>query len=157
MAGALDPTQPDPAPDHGRPAAEESFPRRSARTARFTAGAPRAFRPSAASRLVAFLRSSGPTDRATALWILDLTSGEERLVADPAAVLVGDERLTPEERSRRERMREGGAGITAYSTDRDGRLATFALSSKKPRKPWIPTKPSPGNTMRSRSAIIRRW
>src|SRR5690242_3075629 len=102
----------------------QSYPRRSARTARFTAGAPRGFRPSEAAGLVAFLRSGSPTDRATALWVLDLGDGTERLVADPVAVLSGaDEELTREERSRRERMRESGAGITAFSTDESGRLA----------------------------------
>jgi dipeptidyl-peptidase-4 len=80
---------------------------------------------------VAFLRSGSATDRATALWVLDVADGTEQLVADPLAVLSGtDEQLTPEERSRRERMREGGAGITAFSTDESGRRATFALSSR---------------------------
>ena len=40
------------------------------------------------------------------------------------------EQLTAAERSRRERMREGGAGITAFSLDDAGVLAAFALSSR---------------------------
>ncbi len=109
----------------------DSFPRRNARTARFTAGAPRAFVPSGDGERVAFLRSRSGTDRATALWVLDVQAGQERLVADPAALLAGGgEHLTAEERSRRERMREGGAGITAYSVDHEGRTVAFALSSR---------------------------
>jgi len=42
----------------------DSFPRRSARTARFTLGAPRAFQVSADGERVTFLRSSSGTDRA---------------------------------------------------------------------------------------------
>jgi dipeptidyl-peptidase-4 len=110
---------------------DDSFPRRSARTGRFTLGSPRTFAPSADGERVAFLRSASGTDRATSLWVLDVAATTERLVAEPASLLSGGgEDLSAEERSRRERMREGGAGITAYATDQDGRLAAFALSSR---------------------------
>ena len=109
----------------------DSFPRRSARTLRFTAGAPRAFQLSPDGTAVTFLRSSSGTDRAASLRILDADTGTERLVADPAALLSGgDENLSQEERSRRERMREGGAGITGYACDAKHTVAAFALSSR---------------------------
>jgi len=108
----------------------DTYPRRAARTGRFTFGSPRAFAPSAGGERVAFLRSAGGTTRATALWVLDVASGTERLVADPVTLLAGsDEELPAQERSRRERSREGGAGITAFSTDLAGQVAAFALSS----------------------------
>jgi dipeptidyl-peptidase-4 len=112
----------------------ESFPRRHARTQRFTLGAPRAFTVAPDGSRVVFLRSRSGTDRAGALWALDLRPGEdpaERLVADPAALLGGgEEDLSPEERARRERSREGGAGIVSHATDAAADLACFALSGR---------------------------
>ncbi|MEX3103325.1 MULTISPECIES: S9 family peptidase [unclassified Streptomyces] len=115
--------------ESGSPAG--SFPRRHARTQRFTLGAPRSFRAAPGGERVAFLRSSSGTDRANALWVLDPADGSERLAADPVALLGGaDEDLPPEERARRERTREGGAGIVGYATDAAVELASFALSGR---------------------------
>ncbi|MFI1411368.1 prolyl oligopeptidase family serine peptidase [Streptomyces sp. NPDC020707] len=108
-----------------------SFPRRQARTLRFTLGAPRAFTVAPDGSRVVFLRSSSGTDRANQLWVLDVASGEERPAADPGALLGGSgERLSAAERARRERSREGGAGIVGYATDAAVELASFALSGR---------------------------
>lgn len=107
----------------------DSFPRQSARTQRFTLGAPRDVTVSADDRIVAFLRSAGPEDPVTALWVMDLPGGSERCVADPRALLTeGDGDLPADERARRERARESAAGITAYATDDGHRLAVAALA-----------------------------
>ncbi|MEU3841004.1 prolyl oligopeptidase family serine peptidase [Streptomyces sp. NPDC028635] len=109
----------------------DSFPRRHARTQRFTLGAPRSFTVAPDGSRVVFLRSSSGTDRAGALWVLDVADGAERLAADPYALLGGAlEDLSPEERARRERSREGGAGIVGYATDAAVELASFALSGR---------------------------
>ncbi|NYV76989.1 prolyl oligopeptidase family serine peptidase, partial [Streptomyces sp. UH6] len=112
----------------------ESFPRRQARTQRFTLGAPRAFTVAPDGSRVVFLRSRSGTDRAGALWVLDLAAAggpAERLVADPAALLDGTgEDLSAEERARRERSREGGAGIVSHATDTAVEVACFALSGR---------------------------
>ncbi|UXY29714.1 S9 family peptidase [Streptomyces sp. HUAS TT20] len=109
----------------------DSFPRRHARTQRFTLGAPRAFTVAPDGTRVAFLRSHSGTDRANSLWIIDVTDGRERLAADPRALLGGaTEHLSPVERARRERSREGGAGIVGYATDAALELASFALSGR---------------------------
>ncbi|GAA2592032.1 MULTISPECIES: S9 family peptidase [Streptomyces] len=109
----------------------DSFPKRHARTQRFTLGAPRSFTVAPDGSRVAFLRSGTGTDRANSLWILDVDAGEERVAADPRALLGGaEERLSPEERARRERSREGGAGIVGYATDSAVELAAFALSGR---------------------------
>lgn len=109
----------------------ETFPRQHARTQRFTLGAPRAFTVAPDGERVVFLRSSSGTDRANALWVLDVASGQERVAADPVALLGGAaENLSAEERARRERSREGGAGIVAYATDATAELAAFALSGR---------------------------
>ncbi|MEV6408472.1 prolyl oligopeptidase family serine peptidase [Streptomyces bobili] len=109
----------------------DSFPRRHARTQRFTLGAPRSFTVAPDGSGVAFLRSSTGDDRSNALWVLDPADGRERLAADPSALLGGaSEDLSPEELARRERSREGGAGIVGYATDAAVELASFALSGR---------------------------
>lgn len=109
----------------------DSFPRRHARTQRFTLGAPRAFTVAPDGSRVVFLRSDSGTERANSLWVLDTADGGERVAADPRALLGGaEERLSAEERARRERSREGGAGVVGYATDAAVELASFALSGR---------------------------
>ncbi|MET9808129.1 S9 family peptidase [Streptomyces halstedii] len=108
-----------------------SFPRQHARTQRFTLGAPRAFTVSPDGTRVIFLRSGSGTDRTNRLHVLDTRTGEERVAADPRALLGGSgEKLSPQERARRERAREGSAGIVGYAVDAAAELAAFALSGK---------------------------
>jgi dipeptidyl-peptidase 4 len=108
----------------------ESFPRQQARTRRFTLGAPRSFQISPDGGRVAFLRSKGGTDPATCLWVLDAGTGQERLVADPAALSAAEEDVPPEERARRERSREQAEGIVAFATDTSVSVASFALAGQ---------------------------
>ncbi|WP_433559149.1 prolyl oligopeptidase family serine peptidase [Pseudonocardia xinjiangensis] len=108
----------------------DSFPRRQARTRRFTLGAPRGITVSPDGGRVVFLRSRGGTDPVTCLWTLDLETGEERLVADPHELDSGSEDLPPEERARRERSREQAGGVVGYATDRPVTMAAFALSGQ---------------------------
>ena len=110
----------------------ESFPRRQARTRRFTLGEPRDFRVSVDGSRVAFLRSPGPTDPVNCLWLLDVASGVEGLVADPRR-LGGDRSdpdLPPAERARRERVRETGSGIVSYDANETLDAAVFALGGE---------------------------
>jgi dipeptidyl-peptidase-4 len=107
----------------------DSFPRRQARTRRFTLGAPRGITISADGSRVLFLRSRGGVDPVTCLWSLDVETGEERLVADPGALSdTTDAELPAEERARRERSREQAGGIVGYSCDRGTTLAAFTLA-----------------------------
>jgi dipeptidyl-peptidase-4 len=97
-----------------------SFPRRQARTRRFTLGAPRDFEISADGETVAFLRSQGPEDPVNSLWVLDVGTGRERLVVDAASIGPGSGPGIPdEERTRRERTRETGEGIVSYDATTD--------------------------------------
>lgn len=112
-----------------------SFPRQYARTQRFTLGAPRTFSVGASGERVAFLRSRSGSDRVTALWVYDVATRTERLVADPRHLLDGEPsaaqesaRESPQERARRERARESACGVTAYAVDRDARSAAFVLA-----------------------------
>jgi dipeptidyl-peptidase-4 len=103
---------------------DESFPRQSARTRRFTLGEPRTVTVCRDGTRVLFLRSRSGSDPLTALWCLDVGEGGERLVADPQQA---DADLPAAERARRERARETAGGVVAYSADRAGSTVVFAL------------------------------
>jgi dipeptidyl-peptidase-4 len=108
-----------------------SFPRRHARTQGFTLGRPRGFQVGADGARVAFLRSQAGDDPVNRLWVLDVATGAERLIADPARLLDGDAGdLPPEERARRERARERAGGIVAFAGDLDLTVASFALAGR---------------------------
>ncbi|PRY42356.1 S9 family peptidase [Umezawaea tangerina] len=109
---------------------DTSFPRQHARTQRFTLGAPRTFTVAPDGSHVFFLRVATATSRANGLWTLDTATGAEKLVADPAVLLTDPEDLSPQERARRERSRESGAGIVGYVVDAAARQAVFALSGR---------------------------
>ena len=110
----------------------DTFPRQYARTQRLTLGEPRTLTVSADGRRVAFVRSRGGSDPVNCLWVLDVLTGAEQLVADPLVLLAGDDMddLPPAERARRERAREGAGGVVAYATDGRGMVAAFALAGR---------------------------
>ena len=108
----------------------DTFPRQQARTQRFTLGVPRSFEISPDGNLIAFLRSKGGSDPVNCLWLLDVATGQEHLIADPAQLGADGSDLDPEEKARRERSREQAAGIVAVSCDHDFRLAVFGLSGR---------------------------
>jgi dipeptidyl-peptidase 4 len=77
-------TDPADVASRGREASR-GLPRQWAKTRRFSLGAPRSFTISRDGSRVAFLRSPAGDDPVTSLWVLDVATGTERLVADPAA------------------------------------------------------------------------
>ncbi len=114
-------------------AVTDTFPRQYARTQRLTLGEPRNITVSPDGRRVIFLRSSHGSDPVNSLWALDVPTGDERLIADPRALLKDDDHddeLPPEERARRERTREGAGGITSYATDEACTVVAFALGGR---------------------------
>jgi dipeptidyl-peptidase-4 len=90
-----------------------SLPGQLVRTQRFTLGVPGQFTVVLDGAAVLFLRSRAGDDPVTCLWALDLESGRERLLADPAGLLGGS---------------PPGPGIGGYATDLAGGLAVFALA-----------------------------
>jgi dipeptidyl-peptidase-4 len=108
----------------------DSFPRQQARTRRFSLGAPRSFQISPDGATVAFLRSRGGADPVTCLWALDVATGDERLIADPAGLGGFGSEDDELEKARRERTREQAAGIVGFATDSDFTVAAFALAGR---------------------------
>jgi dipeptidyl-peptidase 4 len=106
----------------------DDFPLRSAITRRFTLGVPRDIGISPDGARVVFLRSRSGTDPVTCLWTLDVATGEERLLADPTTLGVGEEDLPAEERARRERSREQAGGIVGWAADDALGTIAFTLS-----------------------------
>jgi dipeptidyl-peptidase 4 len=110
------------------------YPELAARTRRFSYGAPRSMTVTSNGAHVLFLRSAGPHDPADQLWVFDLDSGQERLLADPAALLArpdeADAGLPAQERALRERLRLSAGGIGAYATDASGAVIAFALAGR---------------------------
>ena len=95
----------------------DSFPRQQARTQGFSLGVPRSFQISPDGSRVAFLRSQGGDDAVTCLWVLDASTGQERLAADPAKAGSPGGAMTDAERAIRERTRERAGGITGFAAD----------------------------------------
>jgi dipeptidyl-peptidase-4 len=106
------------------------YPELAARTRRFTRGTARAVTVAGDGSRVVFLRSAGPEDPADALWLLDVASATERLIADPASLTGTDEPVSPAERAARERRRVRASGIVGYATDPLARVAAFALGGR---------------------------
>jgi dipeptidyl-peptidase-4 len=107
------------------------YPELAARTRRFSYGTPRAVSVSADGDRVVFLRSAGPEDPVDRLWVYDVGTGTERLIADPADLLATDRAELPaEERALRERLRLTAAGIGSYALDSAGAVAAFALAGR---------------------------
>ena len=102
----------------------DTFPRQYARTRRLTLGQPRAF--SLFPDRVLFLRSLSGSDPRMDLWVLDLATGAERQLIDPAG-LADDGDLPPAEAARRERVRETATGVVSYAADAQGRTVVFPL------------------------------
>ena len=111
--------------------ATPSFLQLYARSRRFTLGIPRNLHVTADGSRVLFVRTESGTSATGALWAYDVNDDSERKIADAAELLgSADEQLSPQERGRRERSRETGAGIVGFHTDRADTKATFALSGR---------------------------
>ncbi len=110
------------------------YPELAARTKGFRAGEPRAVTVSGDGGRVTFLRSAGPDDQVDQLWLFDVPTGTERLVADPATLMraeaLADDELPDEERALRERLRLSAAGVGSYATDPAGRVAAFSVGGE---------------------------
>ncbi|MGY0235254.1 prolyl oligopeptidase family serine peptidase [Longispora urticae] len=119
----------------------------SARTGRFTYGAPRAVSVSADGSRLLLLRSTGPTDPVERLWTVDVASGAEHLAADPLALFGGPvtlDDLPRAERELRERVRLWAPGIGSYAATADHATVVFVLGGRLFRVTRTATGSAPG-------------
>jgi dipeptidyl-peptidase-4 len=103
---------------------------RHALTRGFRSGQPNAITVPVDEREVLFLRS-GPRDRSQSLWAWDAKRASEREITTAARLRAGaDEVLSPEERARRERLRQTAGGLTSFEVSLDGRLVLVPYSGR---------------------------
>jgi dipeptidyl-peptidase-4 len=115
------------------PAAEDAnlkFFRDLAETRRYTLGQPVAPKLSPDGTTVIFLRG-GARDPVLRLYELDIASGREHELITPAQLLGNaEEKLTAEEKARRERARVTLKGFTRFGLTKDGTRLLVTLSGK---------------------------
>ncbi|HJL03046.1 MAG TPA: DPP IV N-terminal domain-containing protein [Polyangiaceae bacterium LLY-WYZ-15_(1-7)] len=127
--GGSTPTSPT-TPDRPPGVADPGFLAQYASTGGFRLGQPTAITLTPDGGEVLFLRS-GPRDAERDLYAFDVATGAERVVLTAAQILDGaEERLSPEERALRERLRMTARGIASYQLSRDGRRILVPLSGK---------------------------
>lgn len=144
------------------PAAEESnlkFFRDLAETRNYTLGRPVSAKLTPDGQTVIYLRG-GPRDPVLRLYEFPLPAGPERELLTPAQLLgSGEEKLTAEEKARRERARVSTRGFTKFDLSKDGTRLLVTLSGQLyvvnradlkvtalPGKNWIDPRWAPDGT-----------
>lgn len=106
------------------------FLRTYAETRGFMLGRPVKAKPTPDGKAVLFLRAQARVPKLR-LYEFDVASGKTRELLTPEAVLKGaEEKLTPEEKARRERQRVSVGGFTDFQISEDGSLILLSLSGK---------------------------
>lgn len=118
-----------PAADESWPALDEELLAASAATMKFRLGLPVALAITADGAVL--YRRTGARDRVADLYELPAGASEPRVLAATATLLAGgDERLSPEEKARRERTRTATRGVVDVSLSRDGRKVLVPLGER---------------------------
>lgn len=113
-----------------RPLRNPQYLRDHAETRGFSLGRPTRAQPTPDGRAVLFLRARARTPKLE-LYEFDVASGETRLLLAPETVLKGaEEKLSPEEKALRERMRISVGGFADFQLSKDGRRILLSLSGK---------------------------
>jgi dipeptidyl-peptidase-4 len=101
-----------------------------AETRGFLLGRPVRAKPTPDGKAVLFLRSQARVPKLS-LYEFDTTTGQTRQLLTPEQLLQGaEEKLSPEEKARRERQRVSVGGFTDFQLSDDGSLILLSLSSK---------------------------
>jgi dipeptidyl-peptidase-4 len=109
---------------------DASFIRQFSETRGFTLGRPVNPKPTPDGKHVLFLRSAAKNPKRS-LFELDVATGKTRELLNPEALLKGgEEKLTPEEKARRERMRVSAGGFADFQFDESGKFLLLPLSGK---------------------------
>jgi dipeptidyl-peptidase-4 len=109
---------------------DSSFLRLYSETRGFTLGRPVNPKPTPDGKHVLFLRS-GAKNPKRSLFEFDVATGKTRELLSAETLLKGgEEKLTPEEKARRERMRVSAGGFADFHMDETGRFLILPLSGK---------------------------
>ncbi|HXG10706.1 MAG TPA: alpha/beta fold hydrolase [Gemmataceae bacterium] len=101
-----------------------------AETRGFLLGRPVRAKPTPDGKAVLFLRSQARVPKLS-LYEFDTTTGQTRQLLTPEQLLQGaEEKLSPEEKARRERQRVSVGGFTDFQLSDDGSLILLSLSGK---------------------------
>src|SRR4051812_33935518 len=115
------------------PAAEDAnlaYFRDLAETRNYTLGRPVSPKVTPDGKYAIFLRSA-PRDPTLKLYELTLATGKERELLTPAQLPGGtDEKLSAEEKARRERARQSLKGFTSFQLSKDGAQLLVTLAGK---------------------------
>ena len=126
----LAPSSPGAAAAGAVAAADSAFLDQYAATYHFTLGRPTAIQVTPAGDAVLFLRS-GPRSFVQDLYSFDTATGRERVLLTATSILRGaEEKLSAEERARRERQRQAARGIASYQLSEDGRRILVPLAGR---------------------------
>lgn len=110
---------------------DASYLRTHAATRGFMLGRPVRAKPTPDGKAVLFLRSAGPRSPRLALYEFDAATGKTSELLTPEQILQGGaEKLSPEEKARRERMRISTAGFSDYHFSPDGSQILVMLSGR---------------------------
>jgi dipeptidyl-peptidase-4 len=110
--------------------ADEKFLRDLAETRSFALGKPNHFAVAPDGSRVLFLRAESRKAK-NRLYSMEVASGQVRELITPDQVTGGAaEKLSDEEKARRERMRISGAGFTGFQLSRDGQRVLVSLSGR---------------------------
>ncbi|HJZ87272.1 MAG TPA: DPP IV N-terminal domain-containing protein [Polyangia bacterium] len=124
------PPSPGPSAPAGDDAADLRFQRDLAETASFSLGRPSAARPTPDGKQVLFLRSE-PRRSLRRLYVFDVASAQVRELVTPEQILKGAaERLSAQEKARRERMRMRYSGFTSYQLSEAGDKVLVSLGGR---------------------------
>src|SRR5438093_8571121 len=118
------------APERSSAVSDSAFLGQWAATYHFSLGRPNSIRVTPAGDAVLFLRS-GPRSFVQALHSFDTATGREQVLLTASSILAGaEERLSVEERARRERQRKTARGIASYQISDDGREILVPLAGR---------------------------
>ncbi|MCI0541500.1 MAG: hypothetical protein L0Z50_40390, partial [Verrucomicrobiales bacterium] len=109
---------------------DNAFLRDYAATRGFMLGRPSKAQPTPDGRSILFLRAQPRVPRLS-LYEFSVESGQTRELLAPEKVLAGaEEKLSPEEKARRERMRVSTGGFSDFQVAEDGELVLLSLAGK---------------------------
>lgn len=118
------------APKPKEPAVDVTYLRDHAQTRGFQLGRPTRPKITPDNKAVLFLRAEARSAKQS-LYELDAVTGKTRELLTPTKLLDGaEEKLTPEEKARRERQRVNVGGFTAFQLSDDGSLILLSLSGR---------------------------